>query len=88
MPSLPTTAISADAPSSMTYSKRNDGRGGEIDVSQWGAGFIEDVTEPHRYQFQLGDDAVVVACRQGVEQMILMGTRVFRCSEVSSVLHA
>jgi hypothetical protein len=66
--------------------ERNDGCGVEIDESQWGAGFIEDVTEPQRYQFQMGGDAVVVAHRQGIEQMILMRTRAIRRSDVSPVL--
>ena len=50
----------------------NDGRRGEIDVAQLGPGFIENVTEGHRYQFQVGCEPLVVAPRQGVEQMVLV----------------
>ena len=35
-------------------------RGREIDVLQLDAGFVEDVAERHRYQFQMGQQALVV----------------------------
>ena len=48
-------------------------RGGKIDVPQLDPGFIEDITKPHRYQLQMGCEPLIVASRQGVEEMILMG---------------
>ena len=51
--------------------ERNDARGGEIDVLQLGAGFIEDITEAHRYRFQMRCEPLEVAGRQGVEKMVL-----------------
>src|ERR1700724_2427780 len=34
--------------------QRKDGWGGEIDIPQLNPGFIEDLTELHRYQFEVG----------------------------------
>src|SRR5207247_6716555 len=47
--------------------QRNDGRRWKVDVPQPDTGFIEDITEPHRYEFQMGREPFVVARRQGGE---------------------
>src|SRR6202158_4231915 len=64
--------------------ERKDGGGGEVDIPQLDSGFIENLTELHRYQFEVGCEPLVVAGWQGVEQMILMGTVAFRCSHLRS----
>ena len=43
--------------------QRNDARCGKIDVPQLGSGLIQNVTEVHRYQFQMGSDPPKVTGR-------------------------
>src|ERR1700676_2047953 len=64
--------------------QRKDGCGGEVDVAQLDPGFIEDLAELHRHQFEVGCEPRVVAARQRRKQMILMGTVAFRCSHLRS----
>jgi hypothetical protein len=51
---------------------RKNGCGGETDAAQLDPGFIEDLTELHRYQFEVGCQPLVVAGRKGIQQTILM----------------
>src|ERR1700682_3506300 len=60
--------------------QRKDGCGGEIDIPQLDPGFIEDLAELHRYQFEVGREPLVGAGRKGIQQMILMGAVARRCS--------
>src|ERR1700738_2187279 len=39
--------------------QRKDGGGGEIDVAQLDPGFIENLAELHRYQFEMGCEPLV-----------------------------
>jgi hypothetical protein len=61
MPSFPTTAISADAPSSITYS--SDGSGGKVHITHLRARLVEHIAECHHYQFGVSSEAFVVGGR-------------------------
>jgi PAS domain-containing protein len=52
-PSLPTTAISAEPPSSMTYSSDTIALVGKVDVPHLPAGLVKRVPERHRNQLQV-----------------------------------
>ena len=73
-PSLPTPAISADAPDSMHVVQRHDGGGGEIGVLQLPAGLVEDFAEQHRNQLQMRSQALELRRGQRGEQMVLIRT--------------
>ena len=86
MPSLPTMAISADAPSSMTYSSETMDVVGKVDVPQPGPRARRARRRAHRNQFQVRREPLVVAGRQRVEQVIL--ARRLECARVQSFLLA
>ena len=69
-PSLPTTAISADAPSFITYSSETIAVRGEIDVAQRGAGFVEHHAERHRHQLQMREQPLALELRQRIEYVV------------------
>jgi hypothetical protein len=58
----------------------------EIDVPQPRTGLVEDLTQRHRYHFQLGFEPRVIGGGQRVEQMILMGAGASGRSHAQSVL--
>jgi hypothetical protein len=76
MPSLPITAISADAPFSIFHDVKlghDEGRG-EISMMQFIPGLIKDFAERHRDLFQMGEKALVFGCWECVEKIVLSGT--------------
>ena len=73
MPSLPTTAISADAPFSMTYSSDTMRRGRKVDVGLRAAGLVEHLAERQVDQLELGQPARQLGLRQRRQQLIALG---------------
>ena len=58
-PSLPTTAISAEAPSCMHVQQRDDGIRREVDVAQRGAGFVQHHAERHGHELEMRKQPVM-----------------------------
>ena len=69
-PSLPTTAISAVAPSLQHVQQRDDGIRGEVDVAQRRAGFVQHHSERHVDQLEMGEQPIVLHLRKRAEDLV------------------
>ena len=74
MPSLPTTAISADAPFSITYSSDTMEVVGKVHVAQRRARLVQHLAERHVDALELGEPALPLAVGQRASSWFLLGS--------------
>jgi hypothetical protein len=73
IPSLPTTAISAEAPFSITYRSETIAVVGKVDMTQRVAWFVQHLAERHVDQLKIRQPALPISSGQGCQQVIVFG---------------